>query len=229
MDRFSRHLPDDHNDEIFKDRKAAGIALAGALAHLKGSDSIILAIPRGGVPVGFEISKSLKIPLDILLSKKIGHPANPEYAIGAVTPEDRVLSPTMDVTDVYIEQETLRIRRELSLRYKSLRGDIAPVEIRGKNIIIVDDGIATGQTLAASIQMIRRQMPERIILAVPVAPDATCRWLKPMVDELIVLRTPTHFSGVGAYYEDFSQVEDAEVAELLLKAGDARPPGGQHS
>jgi putative phosphoribosyl transferase len=201
--------------QFFHHRKAAGIALSRSLIHLKGSPGIVLAIPRGGVPVALEIAKALHFPLDILLSKKIGHPANPEFAIGAVTLEDRLLSPDAEVPLEYIEQETNRIRQELDIRNKTLRGERPALDVCGKIVVIVDDGIATGLTLQASIQMIRRRNPARIVLAVPVAPAAACRLLRPQVDELVVLHTPTSFSGVGAYYRDFSQVEDAEVVAML--------------
>ncbi len=200
---------------FFNNRKAAGIALSRSLIHLEGSQGIVLAIPRGGVPVALEIAKSLHFPLDILLSKKIGHPANPEFAIGAVTLEDRLLSLDAEVPMEYIEQETTRIRQELAIRYKTLKGERPALDVCGKIIVIVDDGIATGLTLQASIRMIRRRKPAGIILAVPIAPASACRLLRPLVDELVVLHTPTSFHGVGAYYRDFAQVEDAEVVAML--------------
>lgn len=208
-----------HNHRLFDNRKAAGIALSRSLTHLEGSLGVVLAIPRGGVAVGVEVARWLHFPLDILLSKKIGHPANPEFAIGAVTLEDRILTPDTGVSPAYIEQETIRIRRELDIRYKTLKGDTPSIDVWGKTIVIVDDGIATGLTLKASIEMIRRRHPASIVLAVPVAPEATCRLLRPLVDELVVLHRPSAFSGVGSYYKDFTQVEDAEVAAMLRDAG----------
>jgi putative phosphoribosyl transferase len=203
------------DDRLFTDRKAAGCALATALKHLRGSSGIVLAIPRGGVPVAAEVAHILSLPLDILLSKKIGHPANPEYAIGAVTAEDRILSPGQEIDPDWIEAETVRIRKEILEKRRRLKGDRPDIPLHNRIVIIIDDGIATGQTLLATLPMIRRQHPARIIIAVPVAPAAAVRSLRPEVDEIVVLHTPMNFSGVGAFYEDFTQVEDAEVAALL--------------
>lgn len=196
-------------------RKAAGCTLASALEHLRGSSCIVLAIPRGGVPVAAEVARHLSFPMDILLSKKIGHPTNPEYAIGAVTSEDRVLSQRQEIDPDWIEAETTRIRQEILEKRHRLKGDRPDIPLRDRIVIIIDDGIATGQTLLATLPMIRRQHPARIIIAVPVAPAAAVRALRPEVDELVVLHTPHHFAGVGAFYEDFTQVEDAEVAAIL--------------
>lgn len=200
---------------LFMNRKAAGCTLASALEHLRGSSCIVLAIPRGGVPVAAEVARHLSFPMDILLSKKIGHPTNPEYAIGAVTSEDRVLSQRQEIDPDWIEAETTRIRQEILEKRHRLKGDRPDIPLRDRIVIIIDDGIATGQTLLATLPMIRRQHPARIIIAVPVAPAAAVRALRPEVDELVVLHTPHHFAGVGAFYEDFTQVEDAEVAAIL--------------
>jgi predicted phosphoribosyltransferase len=204
------------NDQaIFPDRKSAGRALALALDHLKGMKGVVLAIPRGGVPVAAEVAQALSMPLDILLSKKIGHPANPEFAVGAVTLEDQVLTPGQDVDAQWIMTQTTRIRKELSLKSQRLKGDRPDMSIRDRIVIMVDDGIATGQTLRATLPMIRRRQPAKIVIAVPVASVAAVQSLRPEVDELVVLHTPRHFAGVGVCYEDFSQIEDAEVAMLL--------------
>lgn len=208
-----------NEDGMFADRKAAGRALAHALEHLKGTTGVVLAIPRGGVPVAAEVARALSLPLDILLSKKIGHPANPEYAIGAVTAEDRVLNAGEHVDPLWIEAETNRIRTELQTKRQRLKGNRPDIPLRNRTVIIIDDGIATGQTLLATIPMIRRQHPARIVIAVPVAPAASLHALRSRVDELIVLHTPRHFAGVGVFYEDFTQVEDAEVAALLSAVG----------
>jgi putative phosphoribosyl transferase len=208
-----------NEDRMFADRKAAGRALAHALEHLKGSKSVVLAIPRGGVPVAAEVARALSLPLDILLSKKIGHPVNPEYAIGAVTAEDRVLNAGEHVDPLWIEAETNRIRTELQAKRQRLKGNRPDIPLRNRTVIIIDDGIATGQTLLATLPMIRRQHPARIVIAVPVAPAASLHALRSLVDELIVLHTPRHFAGVGVFYADFTQVEDAEVAALLSAVG----------
>lgn len=208
-----------HEAQMFTDRKAAGRALAHALEHLKGSASVVLAIPRGGVPVAAEVARTLSLPLDILLSKKIGHPAHPEYAIGAVTAEDRVLNAGEHVDPLWIEAETNRIRTELQAKHQRLKGNRPDIPLRNRTVIIIDDGIATGQTLLATLPMIRRQHPTRIIIAVPVAPAASIHALRSLVDDIIVLHTPRHFTGVGAFYKDFTQVEDAEAAALLSEVG----------
>jgi predicted phosphoribosyltransferase len=189
--------------------------LALALEHLKGSNGIVLAIPRGGVPVAKEVALHLSMPLDILLSKKIGHPANPEFAIGAVTAEDRVVNTEKWPDPEWLEDETARIRTELAAKRRRLKGDQPDLSLRDRTVIIVDDGIATGNTLRATLPMIRRQHPARIVIAAPVAPRATCLALKQEVDEFVVLQMPVQFSGVGAFYDDFNQVEDAEVAAIL--------------
>lgn len=204
-----------HPDTIYPDRRAAGRALALALEHLKGSNGIVLAIPRGGVPVAKEVALHLSMPLDILLSKKIGHPANPEFAIGAVTAEDRVVNTEKWPDPEWLEDETARIRTELAAKRRRLKGDQPDLSLRDRTVIIVDDGIATGNTLRATLPMIRRQHPARIVIAAPVAPRATCLALKQEVDEFVVLQMPVQFSGVGAFYDDFTQVEDAEVAAIL--------------
>ena len=203
---------------VFTDRRAAGNALANALEHLKGSPTVVLGIPRGGIPVAAEIARILGIPLDILLSKKIGHPTNPEFAVGAVTAQDSVIDADQHLDPSWVVAETEQIRAGLREKRRLLKGDRPDVSLSNRTVIIVDDGIATGKTLLATLPMIRRQRPARIIIAVPVAPLATYRLLLPEVDELIVLHIPRHFSGVGAYYEDFTQVEDAEVAAILNDA-----------
>lgn len=208
-----------YEDTIFPDRITAGKRLAAALAHHQGKHGIVLAIPRGGVPVAAEVAKALDMPLDILLSKKIGHPENSEFAIGAVTLEDIILTPGHPVPAGYIAEETARLRNSIAQRQRTFLGKRMPLPLEGRIVIIVDDGIATGQTLRVSLPMIRRHHPARIVIAVPVAPSKTIRALRPEVDELIVLHTPATFTGVGAFYGDFSQVEDEEVVRLLNRWG----------
>lgn len=204
-----------HPDTIYPDRSAAGRALALALEHLKGFNGIVLAIPRGGVPVAKEVALHLSMPLDILLSKKIGHPSNPEFAIGAVTAEDCVVNTEKWPDPQWLEDETERIRTELAAKRHRLKGDQPDLPLRDRTVIIVDDGIATGNTIRATLPMIRRRHPARIVIATPVAPRATCLALKQEVDEFVVLQMPVHFSGVGAFYDDFTQVEDVQVAAIL--------------
>lgn len=200
---------------MFKDRIDAGLQLSAALIHLKGRDGIVLAIPRGGVPIGHIVSRELGMPLELLLSKKIGHPGNPEFAIGAVSLTDRVIDPRTDVPDDYIELETGRIREKLRADYRKYMGDRVLRPLKGKTVIVVDDGIATGHTLLSTIGMLRSEHPKEIVVAVPVAPKATIKKIRPKVDELVVLLIPDEFYGVGGSYEDFSQVDDEVVVACL--------------
>jgi predicted phosphoribosyltransferase len=175
----------------------------------------VLAVPRGGVPVGYEIAKNLQLPLDIVLSKKIGHPSNKEFAIGAVSMDSAVLDEHPDISKEYIENETVRLRNILREKYKLYRGDREPLEINDKTVILVDDGIATGNTLLASIKMSRKQHPAKIIVAVPVLPYDTVALFEKNTDEFIYLIASKNFRGVGGFYEDFQQIEDDEVIQML--------------
>lgn len=200
---------------MFKDRTDAGIALALKLKKYKGKDGVILAIPRGGVPVAAVLARELGMPMEVLLSKKIGHPLNPEYAIGAVSLEDRVISPHPDVDEEYIEKETVRIRKKLAEHYHRFMGDKQPIPLHDKIVIIVDDGIATGNTLLSTLPMIRKQRPKKIIIAVPVSPSGAVLRLSRSVNEMVVALIPDAFYGVGGFYEDFHQVSDEEVVGYM--------------
>lgn len=200
---------------MFKDRTDAGNALALKLKKYKGKDGVILAIPRGGVPVAAVLARELGMPMEVLLSKKIGHPLNPEYAIGAVSLEDRVISPHPDVEQEYIEKETVRIRKKLAEHYQRFMGDKRPIPLHDKIVIIVDDGIATGNTLLSTLPMIRKQRPKKIIIAVPVSPSGAVLRLSRSVNEMVVALIPDAFYGVGGFYEDFRQVSDEEVVGYM--------------
>lgn len=203
---------------IFKNREHAAIQLAQKLEHVKDSNALVLAIPRGGVPLGVIIARHLNAELDLLFSKKIGHPFNKEYAIGAVTSLGYTLND--DCTDVdkeYIEHEISTIRAALVEKQKRLIGKEQHLILNGKTVIIVDDGIATGQTILASIELIKRESPERIIIAVPVAPTHTSSMLAKHVDQVICLHTTDNFSGIGQFYDDFTQVSDEEVKDLIKR------------
>jgi predicted phosphoribosyltransferase len=202
-------------NELLKDREEAGILLSDKLNKYQNSNSVVLAIPRGGVPIGYEIAKRLHIPLDIVLSKKIGHPNNMEYAIGAVSMDSITLKEHPDVPQKYIEEEITRLRKLLRNKYNLYMGSRKPIDIEGKNIIIVDDGIATGNTLLASIIMLRKRKPAKIIVAVPVLPTDALSAFNRNVDELVYLIAAKNFRGVGAFYEEFHQVEDEEVINML--------------
>jgi predicted phosphoribosyltransferase len=205
---------------LYKNREHAANVLATYLKKYKADDCIVLAIPRGGVPIGYYISKKLGLPLDILLTKKIGHPMNPEWAVGAVSRESRVLNPTVRLPEEYIESETIRLRKVLAERYKFYRDTVKPAGLAGKTVIIVDDGIATGNTLQASIQMVRTEGPRKIVIAVPVAPPETASRLSKMVNEFICPATPDDFQSVGQYYFDFSEVSDQEAVRMLKEIYD---------
>lgn len=202
-------------NEILKDRLEAAILLSEKLKKYKNSNSVFLAVPRGGVPLGYEIAKNLQLPLDIVLSKKIGHPSNKEFAIGAVSLNSTILDEHPNVPKEYIENEIARLRNVLREKYKLYRGDREPQVIKNKNIILVDDGIATGNTLMVSIEMLRKQHPAKIIVAVPVLAYDTVPLFEKHTDELVYLIASKNFRGVGGFYEDFQQVEDEEVIQML--------------
>ncbi|SDX50620.1 phosphoribosyltransferase [Flavobacterium degerlachei] len=202
-------------DELFKDRMEAGLLLSEKLKKYQDSNSIVLAIPRGGVPIGYEVAKRLHLPLDIVLSKKIGHPFNKEFAIGAVSLDSAIIDEHPDISKEYIEQEIIRLRELLREKYKLYKGNRAPIAIEGKNVIIVDDGIATGNTLLVSIEMLRKKNPAKIIVAVPVLPYDTVKIFEQNTDEFIYLIASKSFRGVGGFYEKFYQVEDDEVISML--------------
>jgi len=203
----------------FADRDEAARQLALALKHHEKSGAIVLAIPRGGVPVGAIVARELQLPFDIILAKKIGHPSNSEYAIGAVTLHgihyDRHAE---DVDQMYIRNETKRLQRELLRRQELFTGGKAPAEVKGKDVILVDDGIATGSTLIAAIMGLRKSGVANIIVAVPVAPVQAGATFRKLADEYICLHESDSFSGVGQFYDDFSEVSDSEVTELLRKS-----------
>ena len=203
-----------HN-QMLKDRIEAGLLLSEKLKKYQNSNSVVLAVPRGGVPVAAIIAKSLHLPLDIVLSKKIGHPYNKEFAIGAVSMDSMVIDEHPDVSKAYIETEIARLRKLMQEKYEIYMGNRTPLEIKGKNVIIVDDGIATGNTLLVSINMLRKRNPAKIIVAVPVIPFDTVPIFKKNTDEFVYLIASKYFMGVGGFYEDFNQVEDAEVIQLL--------------
>lgn len=209
---------------MFLNREEAGKLLAERL--LKYSDhkgAIIIAIPRGGVPVGYAVAKKLHLPLDIVLSKKIGHPYNKEYAIGAVTLKNKILSDAAyEVSEDYIEYETEHIWDILKQQHKLYYGDKRPLILKDKIVIVVDDGVATGNTLISCVQLINQQEPSQIIVALPVAPRSAVKRIKELsiVNAVVCLGQPLGFQAVGQYYEDFGQTTDQEVMQLLKKANE---------
>lgn len=184
---------------IFEDRVDAGRKLGEALKHYRDQDVIILAVPRGGVVVGYEVARALNAPLDVVIPRKIGAPGQPELAIGAIAIDEKPLLDhqminLLGVSSEYIEAEVRRQKEEIERRRKIYRNDRSFPDLRGKTVILVDDGIATGYTMMAAAHAIRRMQPGRLVLAVPVAPPEAVARLKPLVDELIVLETPEPFS-----------------------------------
>lgn len=206
-----------------KDRRAAGRALAEALESHAGSDAIVLALPRGGVPVAFEIAEALGLGLDLLLVRKLGTPGQPELAMGAIASGGaRVLNPdivaALSIDDATIDTTERQERHELERREHAYRGDQPPPPIKGRTVIIVDDGLATGATMRAAIAALRALQPGRIVVAVPVAPPDTIGALEQEADEVVCLATPWPFGAIGQFYRDFGQVSDDEVRDLLARA-----------
>ena len=212
----------------FADREAAGRQLAAKLAHLKDRQPVVLALPRGGVAVGFEIAQALGAPLDIVLVRKIGVPWQPELALGAVTdganPEtfiDQDLAQALDIPESYVQEETVRQLEEIERRRKSYCAGRPPLEVTGRTAIVVDDGIATGATMRVALRAVRRRDPAHLVLAIPVAPPETLAEFSKEVDEAVCLETPAMLGAIGFYYRDFHQMSDEEVTDLLARA--ARP------
>ena len=194
---------------MFKNRYEAAMLLAKKLEKYKNKNGLILAVPRGGVPVGYHIAKELNLPLDIILSKKIGHPQNPEFAIGSVSLYGTIINDNItNVSEEYIHQEAKRLLVGLEQKFKLYMGDRKPTELKDKTIIIVDDGIATGNTILVTLDMLKKSNPKEIIIAVPVAPSDTAKKLAKYVDEFICLNVPSDFMGVGQFYRNFSQESD---------------------
>jgi predicted phosphoribosyltransferase len=204
---------------MFKDRHEAAMLLAKKLEKYKNKNGIILAVPRGGVPIGYYIAKELDLPLEIILSKKIGHPNNPEYAIGSVSLHGTIVNSNLgDVSMDYINKEAEKISTALKEKFKLYMGNRKPTDLKDKTVIVVDDGIATGNTIIATLEMIKKSRPKEIIIAVPVAPPETAKNLTKLVDEFICLLTPENFMGVGQFYKNFNQVSDEEVIKFLDEA-----------
>lgn len=204
---------------MFKDRADAGRQLAERLAHYRNTGAVVLALPRGGVVVGYEIAHALDVPLDIVVTRKIGHPNNPEYAICAVDESGILLCNEVERASVdatWLKHETKRQQDEAQRRSSVYRKGKAPAIIGGKTAIITDDGIATGLTMRLAIAAVQAQHPARIVVAVPVAPSDVVGIIQREADELIVLEPPEEFLGaVGAHYERFDQTRDEEVIRLL--------------
>lgn len=209
---------------LFEDRREAGRRLAEATQRYAVDDPIVLALPRGGVPVAYEVARALAAPLDLLFVRKIGAPGHAEYGIGAVVDGDNpqvVLNEIVDQLGIpasYIEQQKRRELEEIERRRRAYLGDREPIAVKGRTVIIVDDGIATGGTVRASLRAMRAADAGRLILAVPVAAADTIQSLRTEADEIVCLATPDPFYAVGLHYQDFNQTSDEEVVALLNEA-----------
>ena len=209
---------------LFKDRRAAGKALAHHLAEYSGlDDAIVLALPRGGVPVGYEVATELGIPLDVFIVRKLGLPEQPELAIGAIASGGvRVMNEEIlrqvHVAAEEIEDITAREAEEIRRREIAYRDGRAPIDVTGKSVILVDDGLATGATMRAAVRALKRQHAARVIVAVPVGASTSCRAVAKEADQLVCLEQPEDFRAVGLWYDDFTQTTDEEVRHLLAKA-----------
>jgi putative phosphoribosyl transferase len=215
--------------QMFKNRTQAGKLLAERLSKYAGQPGVlVLALPRGGVPVGYEVAKALGAELDVLLVRKLGLPGHEEYAMGAVGSGGvRVINPDLlesgIVSPATIEAVTARELREIERRDRLYRGGRPPPQLAGRTVIIVDDGIATGSTMQAAVALVRKQHPARVVVAVPVGAPDSLEALAPQVDELVCLMAPPYFQAVGQWYRHFDQTSDEEVQDLLARAWREQP------
>lgn len=201
----------------FKDRSDAGRLLAPYLLPFKKDLPVICAIPRGGVPVAYEIAKALNLPLNLVFIKKIGHPSNKEYAIGAASLDDYYISPDEDISNVYIKEELSSVRKRLSEMKEIFLKNKKETDLKNKVVIVVDDGIATGKTISATISLLKKSSPKKIIIAVPVASGHSVDELSKKADQVIAVLQPDELHAIGSFYENFNQLNDEEVNELLNK------------
>jgi predicted phosphoribosyltransferase len=217
----------------FRDRREAGRQLAKHLAaYANRPDVLVLALPRGGVPVGYEVAQALHAPLDVFLVRKLGLPGHEEFAMGAVASGGvRVLNrdvvEQLHIPDEVIDAVARRELQELERRERAYRGDRPFPDVRGKIVILVDDGLATGSTMRAAAEALRQQGPARVVVAVPAGSPETCNEFRQEVDEIVCAITPEPFYAVGLWYDDFSQTTDDEVRALLAAAQQQEP--AQHS
>ena len=215
--------------ESFSDRAHGGRALALRLVHLAGrSDVTVLALPRGGTPVAYEVAKALRAPLDVLVVRKLGLPWNPEFAMGAIASGgerllDDLLLRELGILAESVDEVARDEQRELERRERVYRGGRPAPELRGRTVILVDDGLATGATMRVAVRAVRRQAPARVIAAAPVAAPEACELLRAEADEVACAEAPDPFLGVGRWYLDFSQTSDEEVCRLLAEASRLRP------
>lgn len=206
---------------FFEDRTDAGRKLAKELKqYVNRSDVVVLGIPRGGVPVAAEVAARLSAPLDVFLLRKLGVPGYEELAFGAIASGgvrvlDRRIIESVGISEEDIERVTSEERKEMRRREQAYRGDRPALNVKGKTVIVVDDGMATGSSMTAGIRALRQIEPKRIVVAVPVAPERTCSLMKGEADEVVCVHSPRVFYAIGLFYDDFSQVEDEEVLAAL--------------
>jgi predicted phosphoribosyltransferase len=207
--------------QMFRDRREAGRVLAGLLGAYRGREGVVvLGLPRGGIPVAWEVAAALGAPLDAFVVRKLGAPGHEEFAIGALAAGGRVvvnddLLRALRVTPQQLRNVAEREGRELIRREAAYRAGRPPVDVAGKTVVLVDDGLATGASMFAAIQALREADPAEIVVAVPAAPESTCRELAGMIDDVVCASMPTPFLAVGESFWDFRQVSDEEVRELL--------------
>jgi putative phosphoribosyl transferase len=243
-DWFARHLtteapskevpsdcPSDDEDLIFHDRSDAGRKLAAALKKYKDQNPVVLGVPRGGVPVAFEVARALNAPLDVVIVRKLGAPGQSELGIGAVVDGDhpqtilnRGVMSAVGVSRDYLKQEIHNQLKEIQRRNEVYRGGRPRVALKDRTVIVVDDGIATGGSIRAALRGVRQEQARKVVLAVPVGPSDTIESLSDEVDDVVSLITPATFFGIGEFYEDFHQLTDAEVIRLLEQAQPQRAP-----
>lgn len=206
----------------FLDRGDAGCKLAGALERFRSRSPVVLALPRGGVPVGLEVARALGAPLDVIDARKLGAPGHEELAVGAIAPGavyvDRMLVRRLGVSPAYLEQITATEGRELERRERLYRSGRPPLDVEGRVVILVDDGLATGATARAAVASLRQRRPAQVILAVPVGAPETVARLREVADDVVCLEMPPDFRAVSLAYRDFSPTSDAEVVSCLAAA-----------
>jgi predicted phosphoribosyltransferase len=219
-ERVDSHI----TQEPYKDRREAGVDLAGELRQFADRrDVVVLALPRGGVPVAYEVARALHAPLDVFLVRKLGVPGHRELAMGAIASGDvRVLNEDVvrwyRIPEEVIDEVAREEQGELERRESAYRAGRSPVEVSDRVVLLVDDGLATGSSMKAAVRAVRARTPSRIVVAVPVGAPETCRELATIADEVVCARTPAYFSAVGQWYVDFSQTTDDEVRQLLSEA-----------
>ncbi len=215
------------------DRADAGHVLARELAaYANRKDVVVLGLPRGGVPVAYEVARELKAPLDVFLVRKLGAPGQEELAMGAIASGDVVVINDDVVTALKISREAIAAaveheRQELARREAIYRDDRPPLDVEDKTVILIDDGLATGSTMRAAVAALRNQNPARIVVAVPIGAASTCAELRSIADDCVCVIAPEHFRAVGLWYDDFAQTDDALVCDLLNRTTEAFAPRGE--